>query len=83
MSPDSGGDADAGGLPESFWAWRSGEMRITLRAMPTFSMPVMIAAEGSISHFFIPCTAERGKAWWLLCQASPNEGRDSQKTLVE
>src|SRR5215207_8289331 len=28
-------------------------------------------------------TAERGNAWWLWCQDSPNDSSDSQKTLVE
>lgn len=27
----------------------------------------------SICHHFKPCLAEYSKAWWLLCQPSPNE----------
>ena len=40
-------------------------------------------ADGSISHQRRPCAAERGKAWWLWCHASPKESSASQKTLVE
>ena len=40
-------------------------------------------AVGSTSHQRRPCIAERGNAWWLWCQDSPNESGASQKTLVE
>ena len=46
-------------------------------------MPLMTIAEGSISHHFRPCLAERGNVWWLWCQLSPKDGIASQKTLVE
>ena len=43
----------------------------------------MTAADGSSSQARRPCAAERGKAWWLWCQASPSDGSASQKTFVE
>ena len=30
-----------------------------------------------------PWKAERGKAWWLWCQASPSEASESHQTFVE
>ena len=39
--------------------------------------------ETSNSHQRRPWNAERGNAWWLLCQASPMEGVASQNTLPE
>src|SRR4029077_2005463 len=59
-------------------AWRSGAIRTTSQARPTFSSDQITAADGSICLFFMPCTAEVGKAWWLLCQASPKVGIASQ-----
>ena len=41
----------------------------------------MSIAEKSISHGRRPCRAEVGKAWWLLCHASPNESGASQARL--
>ena len=67
----------------SFCAWRSGAMRTTSHTRPSFSIARMTPAEGSSSRRPMPCTAERGKAWWLWCHASPSVGRASQKTLVE
>ena len=29
----------------------------------------------------MPCSAEVGNAWWLLCQASPKEKNESQNRL--
>ena len=46
-------------------------------------MARMTIAEVSTSHHLSPCTAERGKAWWLWCHDSPKDGSASQKTLVE
>ena len=43
----------------------------------------MTSAETSISRRRRPCAAEVGKAWWLLCQASPSEGIASQARLRE
>ena len=43
----------------------------------------MIAPDGSSSQRRRPWTAERGKAWWLWCQASPREASESHQTLVE
>ena len=52
-------------------ACRSGEMRTTSQTSPTFSIAVMTHAEGSISQRPMPCAADVGNAWWLLCHASP------------
>ena len=46
-------------------------------------MSRITASDGSISYQRRPCAAERGNAWWLWCQDSPNERIESQKTLVE
>ena len=60
-------------------------MRTTLRARPSFSRPLITSAEGSsaCSQRRSPWAAERGNAWWLWCQDSPNESSDSQATLVD
>ena len=34
----------------------------------------MTIAEVSICQRRMPCSAEVGKAWWLLCHDSPNDG---------
>jgi hypothetical protein len=69
--------------PTSFAAWRSGEMRTTVWISLRRSMTLMTAAEMSISHGLRPWTAERGNAWWLWCQDSPNVGIASQATFVD
>ena len=43
----------------------------------------MSIAERSTSHQRRPWRAERGKAWWLWCQASPSDGMASQSTFVD
>ena len=53
--------------------WRSGEIRTTFHARPSRCIAQMIAPDGSSSQRRRPWTAERGKAWWLWCQASPSE----------
>ena len=58
-------------------------IRTTFQARPTFSMPPMIHADGSISYQRRPWAAERGNAWWLWCHASPSDGSASHATLVE
>ena len=63
-------------------ACRSGEMRTTFQARPTRSSAPITQAEGSISRRRRPCTAERGKAWWLWCQDSPKEISESHATFV-
>ena len=63
--------------------WRSGVIRTTFQARPTCCIPPMIAPDGSSSQRRRPWTAERGKAWWLWCQASPSEASESHQTLVE
>jgi hypothetical protein len=67
----------------SFCAWRSGAMRTTFHTRPSFSIPRISHADGSSSRRPRPWAADRGKAWWLWCQASPSDGSASQKTLVE
>src|SRR5262249_34833539 len=59
-------------------AWRSGEIRTTSQASPSFSRDQITAAEGSIWRRFSPWTAEVGKAWCELCQAAPKVGSGSQ-----
>ena len=70
-------------LCASFWRWRSGVISTTFQA--SFSRFIVRTAQavGSISQHRRPWTAERGNAWWLWCQDSPNESSESQKTLVE
>ena len=48
-----------------FSVWRSGEISTTFQASLRRRRVRMTAALVSISHHFRPCTAERGKAWWL------------------
>src|SRR6185312_14444202 len=60
--------------PATLARWRSGEIRTTFQASPTRSIAPMTSAEMSTSHQRSPCFAERGNAWWLWCQDSPNEG---------
>ncbi len=55
-------------------AMRSGETRTTSQTAPVFSRPSMTSAETSTCQRPRPWTAEVGKAWWLLCQASPRVG---------
>ena len=70
-----------GAYPADLTACFSGEMRTTSQARPSFSSPVMTQAEGSTWKRPRPWTAEVGKAWWLLCQASPKEKGASQARL--
>jgi hypothetical protein len=58
-------------------------MRTTLLAIPTFSSVQMNIAEGSSSQRPRPWRAERGNAWWLWCQDSPNVTSESQATFVD
>jgi hypothetical protein len=64
-------------------SWRSGEIRTTFQASPSRCIAPMMSPETSTSHQRRPWLAERGKAWWLWCHASPSEGSASQATLVE
>ena len=41
----------------------------------------MTRLEESNSHQRIPWAAEVGKAWWLLCHASPKDSTDSHARL--
>src|SRR3954470_7608926 len=41
----------------------------------------MVMLERSICHHFRPWTEDVGKAWWLLCQDSPNDGSASHARL--
>ena len=47
----------------------------TSQASPTRSRPRISQPEGSNSYQRRPWKAERGKAWWLWCQASPSDGQ--------
>ena len=51
-----------GAAPRSRSSWRSGEMRTTFLATPSFSSAVITSAEGSSSQRRRPWAAERGKA---------------------
>ena len=73
----------AGVAPASLACWRSGVIRTTFLAMPTFSIAQMSIAEMSTSNLPRPWRAERGKAWWLWCQDSPKVGIASQATFVD
>ena len=53
---------------------RSGETRTTSQTRLTFSSESITSAEMSIWKRPRPWVAEVGKAWWLLCQASPRVG---------
>ena len=57
----------------------------TFQASPVRLMVRMIQPDGSsaASQRLSPENAERAKAWWLWCQASPSDGSASQVTLVE
>ena len=52
-----------------------------LRARPSSSSARMVSQVTSNSHHWWPCVAERGWAWWLLCQPSPLVMRPT-KTVV-
>src|SRR5436190_23868360 len=67
----------------SFERWRSGVIRTTFQISPSFSIAQMTHADGSSSSRPRPWTAERGKAWWLWCHASPRLGSASQNTFVD
>src|SRR5262249_39800614 len=69
------------GYAAALAAWRSGLMRTTSQARPSFSSAQITPAVGSSCLAFIPWTAEVGKAWWLLCQASPKVGSASHARL--
>ena len=45
----------------------------TSLARPTKARNRIVSQVLSISHQRWPCRAERGSAWWLLCQPSPFE----------
>ena len=88
--PATVGRADAGHVREITRRWRRALRVLALGRdpddVPGQAEPLHAAitsAEGSSSQRRRPCTAERGKAWWLWCQDSPSEGSASQKTLVE
>src|SRR5205085_496845 len=53
----------------------------TFQASPTACKLRMSMALRSSCHQCSPVMAEYGKAWWLLCQPSPNEGMATQKLL--
>src|SRR5213078_3274037 len=53
----------------------------TSHASPHFSSAQITAAEGSSSQRRRPWRYDVGKAWWLLCQASPNVNGASQARL--
>ena len=72
-----------GTAPISFSAWRSGAIRTTFQASPTLSIVRITSADRSSSQRLRPCSAERGKAWWLWCHASPIDGRAIHHTLVD
>ena len=55
----------------------------TFQASPSRCIARITQPPGSTSHQRSPCSAERGKAWWLWCHDSPNEGSASQKTFVD
>ena len=44
----------------------------TFQTRPSRSRPRITSHETSICQRRSPCRAEAGKAWWLLCQPSPN-----------
>ena len=67
--------------PAACVCWRAGSIRTTSHARPTLSSPRMTEADGSISYQRMPWAAEVGKAWWLLCHASPN-GQQRQPRQV-
>src|SRR5258708_25821826 len=67
--------------PVTFTAWRSGLIRTTSHTTPSFSSAAITQAEGSSSRRRRPWPAEVGKAWWLLCHASPSDGSASQRRL--
>src|SRR4051812_9298112 len=63
-----------------FAARRSSPTRTTSHARPTRSSARMTSIDGSTCRPS-PWPAAVGKAWWLLCQASPNEKGASQARL--
>ena len=76
--------AQARATGASRWVWRSGVIVTTFQTRPSLSHAADDQPpDGSGSHRRRPCSAERGNAWWLWCQASPNEASASQETLVD
>lgn len=61
--------AGCGGVRRAMWSARGS---FTLLARPNFSIARIMYQVGSNCHHFRPCRAEYSKAWWLLCQPSPN-----------
>ncbi len=73
--PDCGGSNGYRDPPSSaarLACWCAGLVRMTPQARWPRSSPVMSQAPGSSCQRPRPCRADVGKAWWLLCQASPN-----------
>src|SRR6185369_6515089 len=54
----------------------------TAEASPSVAHNLIMEPVMSTCHHSSPCTAELGKAWWLLCQDSPNVGIASTTLLV-
>src|SRR6478752_4395494 len=69
----------------SFCCWRSGVISTTFQASFVRRIARITQPVGSRrrSHARRPWNAERGNVWWLWCQDSPIESRESQATLVE
>ena len=60
---------------------RSLVINTTFQASPSRCIARITQPPGSASHQRSPCSAERGKAWWLWCHASPNDRGASHATL--
>src|SRR5581483_1935560 len=76
---ESAPNSDSG---HPFAATRPAVGTLTSQTRPSRRSAPMSRPLGSSCHHARPCLAELGKAWWLLCQDSPNVSKESQALLV-
>src|SRR5215211_4010736 len=68
-------------MPAARLRLSSGLMRWTFQTRLVASIPRISHDDRSNCHHSIPWKAERGKAWWLLCQPSPKANRPTSQLL--
>ena len=60
-----------------------GSLKLVRAISPTAVRPRMQSPEISISHHFFDIDQSRGRAWWLLCQPSPQVSTAIRTLFVE
>ena len=82
-SSRAAGAAAQRAVAAAFFSIRFGSIRTTSQARPRASIARITSQDGSTGQRLMPCEAEVGKAWWLLCHDSPSVKGASQSRLRE